>query len=182
MSDPADYLKFRVDRAFELTISVSDVKSLYNNGSGITIKVLNSSGKVVGNYSVANGSKSFTMSLLAGMGQTFYIEVTSKKSNAIMNYELEVDYKELNANNADDTWTLAQNNAAYHCRVDAVSSEQGNKVSETLVETDWVGFGDTARLPQTGAFAGRQLQLHDLQSGRRERRTGEQRDADHLQG
>ena len=144
MSDPADYLKFRVDRAFELTISVSDVKSLYNNGSGITIKVLNSSGKVVGNYSVANGSKSFTMSLLAGMGQTFYIEVTSKKSNAIMNYELEVDYKELNANNADDTWTLAQNNAAYHCRVDAVSSEQGNKVSETLVETDWVGFGDTA--------------------------------------
>ena len=38
------------------------------------------------------------------------------------------------------------------------------------------------RLPQTGAFAGRQLQLHDLQSGRRERRTGEQRDADHLQG
>ena len=85
MSDPADYLKFRVDRAFELTISVSDVKSLYNNGSGITIKVLNSSGKVVGNYSVANGSKSFTMSLLAGMGQTVYIEVTSKKTNAIMN-------------------------------------------------------------------------------------------------
>ena len=143
-SDPSDCLMFRVDRAFELTISVSDVKSLYNNGSGITIKVLNSSGKVVGNYSVANGSKSFTMSLLAGMGQAFYIEVSSKKSNALMNYEMKVDYKELNANNADDTWTLAQNNAAYHCRVDAVSSEQGNKVSETLVETDWVGFGDTA--------------------------------------
>ena len=144
MSDSADYLKFRVDRAFELTLSVSNVKSLYNNGSGITIKVLNSSGKVVGNYSVANGSRNFTMSLLAGMGQTFYIEVTSKKSNAIMNYELKVDYKELNADNADDSWTQVQNNPAYHCRIDAVSGEQGNKVSETLIETDWIGFGDTA--------------------------------------
>lgn len=136
MGDVADCFYFAAPTSGELTLSLSNIDSLFGSGAGkgIVVTVYNvdpksSTGlKVAKKYTVTKDSD-FKLMLERGYNGYYYVAVTAVNRNDITDYDLSMNYDQFPSNNLDDDWKTMDTD------IYSLAAPGG-----TL--SDWVGFGD----------------------------------------